>query len=40
MTIDDDENYYLKKSLIFKENLKLSEMITWNEVYQNDLTQE
>lgn len=37
-TIDEEEYYFLKKSYIYKDDLTLTEMITWTEVYQNDVS--
>lgn len=37
-TVDEEEYYFLKKSYIYKDELTLTEMITWTEVYQNDVT--
>ncbi|KAM3138253.1 hypothetical protein pb186bvf_009716 [Paramecium bursaria] len=40
MKIDDEELIYLQKSLIFKESLNISDILTWKDVYQQDQTQE
>lgn len=32
--IDDEELIYLQKSLIFKESLNISDILTWKDVYQ------